>query len=737
VVLALNQGNLLGRLLAPPVFADDDKTHTARLLHIIILAMICIIFVRILVIPIIYVNVWQHYLFSVVFISVLSFVGILNKRGYVKRGGLLLSGAFWILASYSIWTGGGLENVGVTAYAVIILIAGFIVNVHIALAVAGLSILYLFFIAYAESLNWLPETPAILSPLRHAISQAIPYLFLFLLVWIVVYMSITGLRRALLRARTKEQEAVENYSQFLLSQERLNNVVTGAPIVLVAVDRDGSITLAEGNALAKMGFEPEKMKGQSVFEIFADYPQVMENFRRALAGDLFTSAIELKDYFFECWLAPIKDKDGAITGGTCVATDISARVKTAAQLEQYVNQLAINNKILARALEQAENATKAKGDFMASMSHELRTPLNSVIGFANVLLKNKSKHFTRQEITYIERIIDNGRHLLELINDVLDLSKVEAGQLELVMEDVDLNQLVTATISQMASQVKGKDIMLQTELPSHEITILADSFRLKQVIINLVGNAIKFTEKGTVTVAVLEDENADESVQLEVADTGIGISKDRLEFIFDFFQQGDSSTSRGYGGTGLGLAICRSLCELMGCNIAVESEIGRGSTFTVYFDQERARRIASVMPHEKKAGASLAPHEIESAVSETLNGNVLVVDDNAEDRLTIAGLLKNLELNVIEAASGFQGLSLARERHPDLVLLELLMPGMNGWEFLKEFKHDDRLQDIPVIIVSVIGSDSKYSISAAAYLDKPIRRDSLYRTIRKYLHPFQ
>lgn len=734
MVLTLNQGNLLGRLMTPPAFADEDKTRTARLLHIIILAASSVLLIWTLSIPLVYVEVQLFFLYSSVFFLVISVSWILNRRGHVLLAGHFLSWMLWISISCIIWTGGGTANAGVMTYGLIILVAGFIVNITLALVIAGLSVLFLSFAAYAETVGFMPEPRVIFTPL----SNTVTYGLLFVLIWILVYNSISSLRQALLRARTKEREAVENYNQFLLSQERLNNVVTGAPIVLVAVDRDGNVTLAEGNALANMGFEPEKMKGQSVFEIFADYPQVMEDFRRALAGDMLTSAIELKDYFFECWLAPIKDKDGAITGGTCVATDISARVKTAAQLEQYVNQLAINNKILARALEQAENATTAKGDFMASMSHELRTPLNSVIGFANVLLKNKSKHFTRQEITYIERIIDNGQHLLELINDVLDLSKVEAGQLELVIEDVELNQLVTATISQMASQVKGKDIMLQTELPPHEVTIFTDSFRLKQVLINLVGNAIKFTEKGTVTVSVLEDENADGSVELEVADTGIGISKDRFESIFDFFQQGDSSTSRGYGGTGLGLAICRSLCELMGCNITVESEVGRGSTFTVYFDQERAKRIASVMPHEKKAEASLAPHEIESAVAETLNGNVLVVDDNAEDRLTIAGLLKDLELNVIEAASGSQGLSLARERHPDLVLLELLMPGMNGWEFLKELKSDNRLQDIPVVIVSVIGSDSKYSIPAAAsYLDKPIQRDSLYRTIRKYLYPFQ
>jgi len=238
---------------------------------------------------------------------------------------------------------------------------------------------------------------------------------------------------------------------------------------------------------------------------------------------------------------------------------------------------------LRRAKDQAETASIAKSQFLANMSHELRTPLNSVIGFTNILVKNRDQNLLPNDLKYLERIRANGKHLLELINDVLDLSKVEAGKLELDHEPVALRDLVDTTLAQLEVRTLGKDVRLVLDSPDHVAPILADAARLKQIVINLVGNALKFTDQGTITAEIGVDPSG-LPVRLAVRDTGIGIPADRLEAIFNAFEQADTSTTRNYGGSGLGLAICRSLCNLMGYRLTLESEVGVGSIFTVWLD---------------------------------------------------------------------------------------------------------------------------------------------------------
>ena len=215
------------------------------------------------------------------------------------------------------------------------------------------------------------------------------------------------------------------------------------------------------------------------------------------------------------------------------------------------------------------------------MSHEIRTPLNSVIGFANVLLKNRTGSLTASDLTFLERIAANGKHLLALINNILDLAKVEARKVELEITDVDLAKLVREVTAQLEGKLQGRDVHLLSDLPAGMATIKTDATRLKQIIINLVANALKFTEQGSVTVAVVVEAQTRQPVRVDVIDTGIGIPEDKLEKVFQAFQQQDAATERKYGGTGLGLTITRSLCELMGYRVEVRSQVGKGSTFSV------------------------------------------------------------------------------------------------------------------------------------------------------------
>ena len=234
---------------------------------------------------------------------------------------------------------------------------------------------------------------------------------------------------------------------------------------------------------------------------------------------------------------------------------------------------------LKRTKDEAEAANRAKSRFLANMSHELRTPLNSVIGFTSVLLKNQGQHVPARELDYLKRIRSNGVQLLTLINDILDLSKIEAGRLDVQLQDVSLGPLVSEVLAEIAGNVDPKKLTLNTVVPADTALLTADRDKLKQVLINLVGNAVKFTERGTVTVSVTT--RAHTPNRIEVADTGIGIPQERLEAIFNPFEQAEDSTTRRFGGTGLGLAISRLLCDAMGFRLSATSEEGVGSIFAI------------------------------------------------------------------------------------------------------------------------------------------------------------
>jgi signal transduction histidine kinase len=258
--------------------------------------------------------------------------------------------------------------------------------------------------------------------------------------------------------------------------------------------------------------------------------------------------------------------DGSVRGYAVVASDVSARHEAEAAAQ--------------RARDAAKRANTVKSEFLANMSHELRTPLNSVIGFANILLKNKHGRLAEQDLAYLDRIGANGRHLLSLINGILDLSKIEAGRVEVEWSEVNVTTLVRETLAELESQALAKGLTLVAELPSGPALLRADTNRVKQMLINLVANAIKFTDRGEVRVRVCAD--ADGRVgRIEVLDTGCGIPADRIDAIFDAFRQADSSKSRRYEGTGLGLTITRSLAQMMGLDVTVSSKPGSGSTFGI------------------------------------------------------------------------------------------------------------------------------------------------------------
>ena len=378
--------------------------------------------------------------------------------------------------------------------------------------------------------------------------------------------------------------------------------------------------------------------------------------------------------------APVYDPHGRIAYAIVAFSDVTERRR--------------GEEALRTAKEAAETANRTKSDFLARMSHELRTPLNSVIGFANILLKNKSSNLLVQDLAFLQRILENGKHLLLLINDILDLSKIEAGKVQLETESVDLRELILSTVHQFDSMVKGGDIELKVQMPDAVDPLVTDPARLRQVLINLIGNAVKFTERGNVTVKVETQPGSQRAYRIAVIDTGIGIPDDRLDAIFDAFEQADSSTTRKYGGTGLGLPISRALCELLGYRLSVRSRIGAGTQFTI--------DMISDQPTEADSAGAATSTALERPPRQLGNrrARILVIDEDADARQLLRELLAERATEVHTATDGQDALNILRDFEPDIVITDLLMPVMDGLTFLEIFRGTPRFQHVPVIVVS-------------------------------------
>lgn len=382
--------------------------------------------------------------------------------------------------------------------------------------------------------------------------------------------------------------------------------------------------------------------------------------------------------------------------------------------------------ILLRTKEEAEQANRAKSDFLARMSHELRTPLNSVIGFASLLIKNKENNLSGRDINFLNRILSNGKHLLDLINQILDLSKIESGRLDVDENTVYLNQLVWDIVEQMEDQIRAKRIDLYSDIPESLAPIKTDEGKFRQILINLIGNAIKYTEKGSIMVRIVMDEHSRLPIRLDVLDTGIGISAERLPSIFEPFKQGDSTTSRIYGGTGLGLAISKSLCQLLGYRLEAESHLGEGSCFRIVMDAHRNALAHGEIEKSEDINAGLIARSVESKCAQIAGKTVLIIDDEQDACILLQHIVEEFGCNAITASSGREGLELASRHHPDIILMDVLMPEMNGWEVLINLKSDPELSPIPVVIVSIVASDLRgVSLGLVDLVDKPVSPEKL------------
>jgi signal transduction histidine kinase/CheY-like chemotaxis protein len=398
-------------------------------------------------------------------------------------------------------------------------------------------------------------------------------------------------------------------------------------------------------------------------------------------------------------------------------------------LETFAAQsaLAIQNARLFSEIgeksHQLEMASQHKSQFLANMSHELRTPLNAIIGVTEMLREDARDLKREDEFEPLDRVLGAGRHLLALINDILDLSKIEAGRMELHLESFPLAPLindVAKTIEPMATK-NGNRIVV--DCPPDLGTLHADQIRFRQALLNLASNANKFTENGTVTIAAQPQRpDGRDWIMIAVTDTGIGMTEEQIGRLFHEFSQADASTTRKYGGTGLGLAISKRFCQMMGGDITVKSMPGKGSTFTI-----RLPRIVQIGETVVTQARAEATQRVGEKTQEPL---ILVVDDDATARDLVERHLERSGFAVVTAPGGREGLRLVRELRPAAVTLDIMMPDIDGWTVLAAIKGDPELAGIPVVLMSIVDQKNRgYALGAADYLVKPVDRVKLVETL--------
>lgn len=419
----------------------------------------------------------------------------------------------------------------------------------------------------------------------------------------------------------------------------------------------------------------------------------------------------------------IRDEDGTPLRLTGISVDITER--------KHVEEA------LRKSKDVAEDANRAKSQFLANMSHELRTPLNAIIGYSEMLQEDAEDLGYGDCVPDLEKICNAGKHLLSLINDILDISKIEAGRMELYLETFDVAQLLFEVESTIRPLVEKNHNRLTIQRTDNLGSMNADLTKLRQALFNLLSNATKFTENGTIALTVETDTAIDAAmpdqpawIVFQVSDTGIGMTLEQMEKVFQAFTQADASTTRKYGGTGLGLAITRHFCQMMGGDITVRSEVGVGSTFTIRLPIDVAGQDNSQPPLVRETLPASAPSK---PLRPSHAGTILVIDDDRTVQDTLRHHLTQEGFEVKTATTGEVGLQLAQALHPDVITLDVLLPNMNGWEVLSALKADPDLADIPVIVMSMIDDRNQgFTLGAADYLTKPVDQKRLARLLERY-----
>ncbi len=434
--------------------------------------------------------------------------------------------------------------------------------------------------------------------------------------------------------------------------------------------------------------------------------------------------------------APLKTRNGLNLGALCLKDtkprSISEEQKRILQDLAAVVVDQMEHRLVAMW---ADAANEAKSRFLASMSHELRTPLNAIIGYSEMLEEDAQEEGRESAVADLQKIRNAGKHLLALINDILDLAKIEAGKMDLYLETFAARELIGEVISTVTPLIDKNGNALETHIDPDLGIVHADSTKIRQSLFNLLSNAAKFTQHGTIRLEALRERNqeAGDWIVLRVRDSGIGMTPNQVANLFEAFRQADASTTRKYGGTGLGLAITRQFCRMMGGDVTVESAAGAGSTFTIRIPAMVAEPGVKPERQASISGAMSMRMGLDPGLPAGAPTVLVIDDDPLMHDLMIRTLAKE-GIRVETAGDPDAGMRMARELRPEVIALDVMMPRKDGWAVLSEIRADPNLCDIPVIMVTILDNKRKgYALGASGFITKPVDSQQLYAAIRKHL----
>ncbi|MFH0341199.1 MAG: response regulator [Chromatiales bacterium] len=547
------------------------------------------------------------------------------------------------------------------------------------------------------------------------------------------------------------------------SEERTRLILENALDGVITMDTSGRITGWNAQAETIFGWPREEACGRSLAETIvppqlrAAHSQGLKHFLATGTGPVLNKRIEItaltrqgREFPVELTILPLRLGDTVLF--SAFIRDITERKRAQETLqkahyelkkrvEERTAQLVQANESLQCEITErkraeielesaktvAEEANRAKSAFLANMSHGLRTPLNAIIGYSEMLAEEAEDAGRENDLADLQKIRSAGKHLLALINDVLDLSKIEAGKMEVHLETFDVPAMLQDVVSTIAPLVAKNGNRLDFRCAEDLGAMRADLTKMRQALFNLLSNACKFTSGGVITLAVAPERiDGVGWLRFRVSDTGIGISPEQIKRLFQAFSQADASTAHRYGGTGLGLVISRRFCQMMGGDITVESALGQGSTFTIRLPIDGVKPKTTPVPRAAGASAGGLAHP-------QGRPSVLVIDDEAAAQDLMFRFLDKQGFHMVGAQSGEEGLRLAKELRPSVITLDVLMPGMDGWAVLTRLKGDPDLAAIPVIMVTIVDDRNMgFALGATDFLTKPIDREYLARLLQKY-----
>lgn len=520
-------------------------------------------------------------------------------------------------------------------------------------------------------------------------------------------------------------------------------ILDSARQFIVTTDQKGIITTFNKGAETLLGYQADELVNKvSILNLYD--PEMMENLMKDIAWRTgktiklsFDMLVMPNRYSLLAdteWL--LKSKNGKLIPCLQSITPFKEQEKVLGFLfiATDMTERKIWEKNLQKALGAADAANLAKSKFLANISHDLRTPLNSIIGFANILIRNKLGYLKEQELNYIKRILDNGKILLNLINEILDLSKIEVGVLKVLKVPVDLKKLIENVVGQLEGRVLDKEINMIVDIPEDLKPLETDPEKLTGILTNLIGNAIKYTEKGHIITKVEADPKTLQPLEIHVMDTGIGMDEKSLKRIFEPFFQVENELSRHYEGAGLGLAIARSFAQLLGYQIRVESELGKGSDFIIILHPSPS--VESLL-QEKSHASRLSSHQMheDSILSPTFyNQTVLMIDNDRDFLMTLGQHFKDLGCHVLMANDGQTGIELAKRHHIDLITLGVMLGSMNGYEIISHLQEDEELKKVPFAFISIVANEIRDKFPGAIdYLTKHVTYSDLSNLLKKSL----